>query len=204
MGRPMAVAERDCTGPQGQLKGTIRLEPNEVDRIVQRAYGHTYDGNTKDRDKLAQDYMDEYSAYIYRDKPWRVEPLTGQDLREGAERARDTATGPDEWYPADFKMLSDLSFLWLAELLNLVEQGSGWPKQMTQARAVYMPKDADKERDPLAYRVVLILPAVYRLWARVRLAHITPRVDGWDLDCIYAGTSVMGCWGRFVRHSHIP
>ena len=57
-------------------------------------------------------------------------------------------------------------------MLNNVEQGESWPEEMNEARAAFMSKDDKDTSNPLAYRVLLMLPAVYRMWARTRLAHL--------------------------------
>ena len=51
----------------------------------------------------------------------------------------------------------------LADMLNEIEQGAKWPKEMNKARAAFMSKDEDDVLNPLANRVLLMLPSVYRL-----------------------------------------
>ena len=63
---------------------------------------------------------------------------------------------------------------------------------MLHTRAVFMGKDPEKDKDPPAYRILLMMPAVYRLWSRTRLAHLAPWIDGWDLPVIFAGTAGKG------------
>ena len=40
----------------------------------------------------------------------------------------------------------------------------------------------------MAYRVIKITSALYRLWAGVRLRHMRPWVQGWDDPALLAGT----------------
>ena len=84
-------------------------------------------------------------------------------------------------------MLSEHAYQKLAELLNIIEEGVKWPTQMETARAAFMAKDLDNALNPLAYRVLLMLPAVYRLWARTRPKHLQPWIDDWAMPEMYAG-----------------
>ena len=51
-----------------------------------------------------------------------------------------------------------------------------------------LPKDPDDPADPMAYRVLKITSALYRLWAGVRLHHMRPWVQSWDDPALLAGT----------------
>lgn len=60
-------------------------------------------------------------------------------------------------------MLSDLVYQWLAELLALIEEGGKWPTGTLHATAAFLlAKDPAKCEESLAYRVLLILPTLYR------------------------------------------
>ena len=54
---PLVAVKRMEVGPQGQAKGTIATSPHEVDSILRRALDETCDGNTKDPEKTAKEYM---------------------------------------------------------------------------------------------------------------------------------------------------
>ena len=98
----------------------------------------------------------------------------------------------DNFSPADFKHLSDLTYDWLAHLLNVVESGADWPKDLKCAKAAYLSKDPDKIDDPLEYRVLLILPTLYRRWASARLNDLKPWIRLWQLHSMYAGVEGFG------------
>ena len=89
-------------------------------------------------------------------------------------------------------VLSGKAYHWMAQMLNTIEQGAAWPKGTTQARAAFLAKDSMKQGDPLAYRILLILSAVYRRWAAVRLHHLGEWIDGWALPEIFAGVQGKG------------
>ena len=77
-------------------------------------------------------------------------------------------------------------------MLNCIEKGAKWPTQLNGPRVAFMSKDEDDELDPLAYRVLLMLPAVYRMWARTRLAHMQPWIADWTTPEMFAGVQGQG------------
>ena len=80
----------------------------------------------------------------------------------------------------------------MAEMLNAIEDGAEWPVQMNQSRAAFMSKDEDDALNPLAYRVLLMLPSIYRLWGRARLDHMQPWVAEWTTPEMFAGVEGQG------------
>ena len=63
---------------------------------------------------------------------------------------------------------------------------------MHTARAAFLPKEEEDPMEPQSYRVLLMLPATYRLWAKTRLRHLTPWVEDWKTDEMYAGVPGRG------------
>ena len=66
-------------------------------------------------------------------------------------------------------------------MLNDIEKGAPWPEQLKSARAAFLSKDPEDELNPLAYRVLLMLPAIYRMWSKTRLRHLAPWIAEWAL-----------------------
>ena len=58
---------------------------------------------------------------------------------------------------------------------------------MNQARAAFMAKDEEDNLNTLAYRVLLMLPSIYRLWGITRLAHLQPWIAEWAMPEMYSG-----------------
>ena len=77
-------------------------------------------------------------------------------------------------------------------MLNAIENGADWPAQMNEARAAFMCKDEEDALNPHAYRVLLMLPAIYRLWGRTRLAHLQPWISEWATPEMFAGIEGQG------------
>ena len=74
----------------------------------------------------------------------------------------------------------------------MIEAGASWPDSTTIARAAFMAKEEESDRDPLDYRVLLMLSTAYRTWAKIRLERLHPWVGTWALDEIYAGIEGQG------------
>ena len=89
-------------------------------------------------------------------------------------------------------MLPILAYEQLAVLLNLVEAGAPWPEDIKKARAAFLAKDPEDEQNPRAYRVLLMLSGVFRMWSKTRLRHLEPWVASWTLPEMYAGVEGKG------------
>ena len=97
-------------------------------------------------------------AYIYKAPKASMERLTGQDLEQSAMQAKEMARGMDMWTLVDFKFLSRSVYDELANLLSLIEERAEWPEQTKLSRTVFLSKDENDLLNPLAYRVLLMLP----------------------------------------------
>ena len=54
-------------------------------------------------------------------------------------------------------------------------------------RSAFLAKTEIPSLDPLQYRILLILPILYRRWAALRLRDLAPWIDTWALEEMYAG-----------------
>eukprot|EP00969_Alexandrium_andersonii_P120419 5324077-Alexandrium_andersonii.AAC.1 len=50
-----------------------------------------------------------------------------------------------------------------------IEGGLGWPVELCAGRSAILAKSVGNHTDPMAFRLLTVLPAVYRLWARARV-----------------------------------
>ena len=62
--RPLEAVRRQKTGPEGQAKGTVTVNPAEVDEVIREAYGKIYKGNSTDQEKLVQLYAEKYDKHL--------------------------------------------------------------------------------------------------------------------------------------------
>ena len=117
--------------------------------------------------------------------------------------ASNSVAGLDPFAPKDLTLLSEGCSEWIAALLNLVEEGAPWPEDLLKGKAAFLSKDAERTDDPLAYRVLLILPAIYRRWASARLHELKQWIAEWQLDGMYAGIEGFGAddaWWSTAMH----
>ena len=97
----------------------------------------------------------------------------------------------DFWSPSEFAMLSDKAFDFLAMMLNMIESGTGRPKVLRHVKGATLAKTEGQSYDPLDFRILMIMPAVYRKWAALRLRQLAPWVSEWALDEMYAGVDAV-------------
>ena len=88
---PLVAVQREEAGPQGQAKGTIATSPKEVDSILRKVLGEIFDGNTKDAHATADNYIQSYDKYLFKQKAAQITPLTGKDLQITANEMRESA-----------------------------------------------------------------------------------------------------------------
>ena len=131
------------------------------------------------------------TSFTRRRRP-HIDDLTAEDLEETLQDLKETAAGLDQWAPADLKMCSHEALRYLAKMLNKIEGKGTWPSQMRTARAAFLPKDEEDPLEPESYRVLLMLPSIYRIWAKTRLRHMTPWVVDWQLEEMFSGVPGKG------------
>ena len=136
--KPMIALKRRRVGARGQKKGSVTTKPTEIDEIIQETYGEIYKGNVANPRRMTKRYMKEYNKYIHKAQQATIEPITGEDLDETSIKAKEIAVGPDQWAPADLKLLSPKAFEALVVLLKLIEDGAEWSKQMNTATAAFL------------------------------------------------------------------
>ena len=96
-------------------------------------------------------------------------------------------------------LLSDKAFEIMAALLNLIEKGAEWPQPLLHGRAAFLEKDEDKQVEPLSFRVLLVLPTLYRKWAALRLANLQHWISKWAMLSMLAGTQGQGAADGSLR-----
>ena len=69
---------------------------------------------------------------------FKLNPLTGSDLKATCKEAKLSAAGLDQWSTQDFSILGDTAFDWMAEMLNKIETGAKWPEPTLHAKCSYL------------------------------------------------------------------
>ena len=129
-----------------------------------------------------------YICFLYiADDAFNVDPLTGDDIYQTCNEGSPTSPGLDHWTPGEFRLLSRKACCILADLLNFIETGAPWPNALTQAKGSFLSKDPSRPYDALDYRILLVLPVLYRKWGTTRLRHLGPWIQTWVTDSMFAG-----------------
>ena len=100
-----------------------------------------------------------------------------------------SAAGLDGWTIQDLKLMSPLAAQLLADCMNTIEEGAPWPEVATNAKSAFLAKDPKNLDDCLSYRLLTILPFIYRKWAAIRHKDLKPWIDLWALPEMHAGAS---------------
>ena len=190
--RPLVAVEIPEEEQEHGRKGTYATEPSQIDRIVREAWGKVYAGNFEREGEQTAAFLNKYQEQIFKSEEVELEDITAEQLKESCVGARKSVGGLDNWTPADFALLSDGAFQQLANMLNKIEAGAEWPRGMAVAKAAFLAKDPNKLEDPLAYRVLLILPTLYRRWASTRLRAMESWIEKWAMPEMFAGIKGKG------------
>lgn len=192
--KPLNALQRSQNGPCGEPPGSWATNPAEIDTMLRASWDPIYQGNIPPHQSQqhTSNFFSRYANFIHIAPPQQVDDLHWQDLKNACLKSSKSSPGLDQWHPADFAMLSDLAFQWLASLLNLIENGAPWPKATLHAKAAFLPKDPDNQADPMAYRILLILSTLYRKWAATRLHSLYPWVESWANSSLFAGVPGRG------------
>ena len=75
----------------------------------------------------------------------------------------------------------------------MAEKGLGWPKGLRCARSAYVSKEEEPNiRDLLKYRVITVLPSVYKIWSNMRYRHCSDWSERWADECQFSARKGRG------------
>ena len=172
--------------------GKYVTDPTQMDELIRRAWSGVFAGNVADPIKATNHYLNKYSTYLFRADPFVIGALDPDELQRTVCDCSPSAPGMDAWTFDDWKFLPREAFVHLCTLLTLTENGHQWPSQLLHAKAHMLSKDPDDPFNPLAYRLLLITPILYRAWAKLRLSHLQGWIASWALEHRYGGMQGVG------------
>ena len=190
--QPLICVQRKRAGPKGEPQGTFTTDPAEIDRERRHQLGEIYGGNFKNEDQSVKSFLSNYAKDLFIFDDISIPDITGQRLKQICIHGIDSVGGMDHWQPSDFALLSDRAYDQLANLFTTIEAGAPWPSMLHHAKAAFLSKDATRTTDPLEYRVLMILPTVYRKSAKLRLSDLQPWVSQWECPEMFAGIPARG------------
>ena len=184
----LTFLERSTVGPQGQPIGSITSIPSEIDGVIRADCQQIYEGNVTNLTEHASWFIGKYGSFLFSSEEFKVPKIDGHKLFLLCTKGPFSAGGLDGWCPADWSVLPEICFYWLADLLNTIEDGAPWPQGQLHGKASFLRKDPLSNSLKTAdFRLLLLLPTLYRRWATYRLGDLQPWVQLWKIDGLYAG-----------------
>ena len=165
------------------------VDPTSIDVELRAAWQPIRLGRSADASRLVQNFLRKYAHVLPKCGHCHVQPLTAESLLKAAAASNNSAAGMDGIAPAELKLMSHKAASCLALILNSVEEGAPWPQTMLCAKTAFLDKSKSPgfAAEPLQLRILTVTQAVYRLWARARLADLDPWISEWDDPRIFGG-----------------
>ena len=117
----------------------------------------------------------------------------GKTFFDAVQKKKPTAGSLDGWGWRELKGLPLAWFDCLAVILSRIELEGIWPEEPLDAYIAMIPK-VDGDSSPLGQRPLCVLPVVYRLWASVRLGHLTSWFQPWMPDSVFSAGGGRCSW----------
>ena len=164
-------------------------DPAEVDAKAREVWGGVYSPHSDlPSTQRLNDFVEQYSHFIDHAQTFEVPSIDHRSLKEEFAKAKATSAGPDGWTVEDLSHMTELAAWWLAQMLERIEQGTPWPGQLAQAKAIFLAKEAGGGGfDPLSFRIFTVASFIYRKWGKLRLQAIMPWVEQWADPTMYGG-----------------
>ncbi len=166
--------------------------PGEVDKAVRKAWDKIRRGKVDEAGKIIEGFMRDFKDDLFRMPTQTIKKLDGPQLFAILSNLDHSAGGLDGFTPEDLTLVSPHAAQLLADMLNCIEDGAAWPMQLNKGRAAFLAKDLEKLDDCTNYRILTILPIVYRVWAKARLEDLKPWVQHWKCPEMFAGVDFDG------------
>eukprot|EP00969_Alexandrium_andersonii_P371498 15479640-Alexandrium_andersonii.AAC.1 len=149
----------------------------------------------------AEVFCEAYSEFLVRGEQREDPPLRARDLQRVLRAAAHTKGGLDGWQPSELSCVPMCACNMLARMLRRVESGAAWPKQMSVVLTAFVAKGAEHSADPLSYRGLSLLSAVYRSWAKLRLRQLRPWLDSWKHPAMFSAVPGVGAQDAWMEES---
>ena len=187
VGTPLASL-RDCNG-------RVTSDPLEVDRVARLAAAAIYDrgAGLPGPAALIADVAKRFGSRCHVAAEFSLPELTTERLLDCIQASACNAGGLDQWTFKVWRVLNFVAVDWLRKLLTMIEDhGAPWPSDVLHARAAFIHKPDTDEQNPLSFRVLSILPVLYRLWAKARLADLQAWIASWATEELFSAVEGYG------------
>ena len=118
-------------------EGTLHTDPMKTDSIMTKGWENVCNGTDRSDEQVLQDFRVLYARDMYREDEQPVTDITVEQLSNAFRHVKNNAADPDAWEGITLSKLTDTPLRWLATMLNEIEKGMKWPRQVTKAHATY-------------------------------------------------------------------
>ena len=143
-----------------------------MDQLARTKWGAIYQGNVQDGSETAARFLARYGRYFHVAPEWGLGQLQAQQFLATVRRAKPSAAGMDGWRPREMRLLTLEAAVSIVDILRWIEEHGVWPAALLRSKAVFLSKTEQACMDPEDYRVLLIMPWLYRAWARTWFRHV--------------------------------
>ena len=122
--------------------------------------GKAYQGMSGTQEEIVNRSVEIYADHLPpKQQPTAKAKGATEDVHYAFGRVADNSAGPDMWRPRELRCLGPIYCGWIAEIINMAEDGLGWPEDLECATIAYISKEPTPNvRDMLKYRVITIPP----------------------------------------------
>ena len=124
-------------------------------------------------------------------------------MLQTVKRARAAGAGMDGWRPREMRCLAWKGADLAARIMEKAEETGQWPKQLLQSRAVYLAKQEGLSTGPSDNMILLMMPWLYRTWAKLRYHQMRGRYQQWEMPYHHTGAGNGGseaAWMKTAMH----
>ena len=143
--------------------------------------GKAYQGMSGTQEEIVNRSVEIYADHLPpKQQPTAKAKGATEDVHYAFGRVADNSAGPDMWRPRELRCLGPIYCGWIAEIINMAEDGLGWPEDLECATIAYISKEPTPNvRDMLKYKVITIPPSIYRVRARTRYRRTADWAEQW-------------------------
>ena len=178
-----------------QIGDTYSADPQCLDAALRQAWGEVYQGSPSSEQQLFADFCQRYAEHLHIAPEWELPPISEKHFAAKLRRLGNRVPGIDGWRYKEFARLSPKARHFLLALLQAVEQGSPWPQQLLLSKAAFVSKEGAEPhvaQSPLGYRILSILPTLYRVWGSIKAHQLRDWAKTWDPGGIFSGVPAKG------------
>ena len=143
----------------GKTVKKIVCKPAEVDRVVREAWAEIRKGKISQANAIIENFLKKYDGHLYKSPEYQIGDINAESLFEELTQHSNSVGGLDGFAPNDLTMVSKLACTKLAQILNAIEAGAGWPSDSLHGKGAFLAKDPnDLDDEWITYPFCVCVP----------------------------------------------